>query len=131
MIFIGVYVSGMSTGFFPIDMEKLNAPLWVLFLVGAVFLVGGIMLVIGDSGSLNDFLAAIILLAMGSIGAWISFFGDSAQMSGGLFFLSREANVQLSRFLFGFGSLITFMVSIYAMRRCIRNLNNNKINQKS
>jgi hypothetical protein len=92
----------------------------VLFLVALVLTIGGVMMIAGRDSRLNDFLAAVLLLGMSSIGSWVAFFGSADGISGGLAFLPSELNVGLGRILFGLGALLCLAMAVYALRRTLR-----------
>jgi hypothetical protein len=92
----------------------------VLFLVAVVLSIGGVMMIIGRDSRLNDFLAAVLLLGMSSIGSWVAIFGSVDGISGGLVFLPSEWNVGLGRVLFGLGALLCLAMAGYAFRRALK-----------
>ena len=44
------------------------------------------------------------------VGIWVALLSDDEGFSGGLFFLSRESNVALGRWMFGLGALISLAI---------------------
>ena len=118
---IGLYVSSISTGLLPIKIDNLHAPLWVLFLCGVIFILCGVMMLIGHGSKFNNILAAIVLIIMAGIGGWIALFSTPEAISGGIPFLSETNNIILSRIVFGCGALLTFFMSMYAIRKYIKN----------
>ncbi len=99
-----------------VDESTVHAPLWVIGLCGCIFSLAGIMIVLGEHSKWNNLLAAILILSMGSVGAWVALFGASENFSGGIALLSDSANTSLARWMFGAGALICFIIALYAIR---------------
>jgi hypothetical protein len=116
-IAVGAFIVAISAGWVPVDDADVNAPLWLLALVGGIFALAGVMVLYGRDSRVNDLLAAILMAAMGIIGGWVAVYSASGDISGGVFFLPRDMNVMLGRILFGSGSLICFGVAAYAVSR--------------
>lgn len=118
---LGCFPIALGLGLLPAD-EPLSSPPWVVAGAGVAFVIAGLMIMLASHARANDFLAGVLLLIFGLIGLWVSFFSSSEGFSGGLLLLSRESNVALGRWIFGFGSLISFALSVYAFRRALRGL---------
>lgn len=116
---LGCFPIALGLGLLPAD-EPLSSPPWVVAGAGVAFVIAGLMIMLASHARANDFLAGVLLLIFGLIGLWVSFFSSSEGFSGGLLLLSRESNVALGRWIFGFGSLISFALSVYAFRRALR-----------
>jgi len=114
------YPISVALGLLSVNEADVTAPLWVLAIVGAVFVIAGIMILLADYSRANDFLAGILCLLFGIAGTWVSLFSSSEGFSGGLFFLSDAQNVTLGRWVFGFGAVTCFAISAYAFRRAAR-----------
>lgn len=112
----GLFIILAAGDIIRIDEEGLNAPRWVLALCGLVFSIAGVMIFLGQKSKWNHILAAILILSMGSVGAWVALFGASENFSGGIALLSDSANTSLARWMFGTGSLICFIIALYAIR---------------
>ena len=117
---IGLSVVAMAAGWLPVDESGVNGPMWLLGMVGGIFMLAGVMIFIGQKNRYNELLAALLMIAMGAIGGWVSVYSASSDISGGIFFLPRETNVMLGRILFGTGSLICFAMAAWAVSRFIR-----------
>jgi hypothetical protein len=115
-IVLGLYAVAIAAELLPADAAALQAPMWVIFLCGLVFLLGGAMMLIDRNSKLNALCASLLLLVMGVIGAWVALLGPAAGFSGGIPFLPHAYNVTLARWVFGLGALVSFMISIYAIR---------------
>jgi hypothetical protein len=107
----------MATGLVRVDMSTVHAPRPVLAACGLAFVIAGIMMLGGGRSKVNDLCAALLLLAMGSIGTWVALFGQSASFSGGVPLISHQSNVTVDRVVFAAGALISFALSAVAMRR--------------
>ncbi len=123
-ILLGCYPIALGLGLMPAEEADLSAPLWVVAGAGLAFVIAGLMIIFARHARANNFLAGVFLLVFGLIGLWVSLFSSSDGFSGGAFFLSRESNITLGRWLFGFGSLICFSLSVYAFRLALRGSKN-------
>jgi len=119
-IVVGLFIVAISAGWIPADNADINAPLWLLATVGGIFMLAGVMIIIGQNNRYNDLLAAVLMAGMGMIGGWVAVYSASGDISGGIFLLPSEANVMLGRILFGTGSLICFAMATWAASRFIR-----------
>ena len=61
-------------------------------------------------------LAALILIAMASVGFWIAFNGNPENISGGLPFLDQTTNGTIGKWVFGIGAVITSGVALIALK---------------
>ena len=116
-ILFGLYPIGAALGLLPIAQDGVHAPVWVLFLCGVIFAMGGCMILLGQHSRLNDLFAFVFSLAASTIGAWVALFGSSEQFSGGIPFVPYHINIMLGRILFGVGAIITLGMAAYALHR--------------
>lgn len=116
----GAFILATAAGLIPVAEEDVHAPTWVLALCGLVFLVGGLMVFAGTRSRLNSLFAAVLCCAFGAIGAWVTFFSPAESISGGLPFLAQSTNAAIGRWLFGFGTLISFGIAGIALRQFLR-----------
>lgn len=121
-LFTGMIFMLMGTGVIPFEPQAGEAPLWILTLSGGIFFTAGIMMRIGQRSAWNDLLAAVLLLLFGILGAWVAIQGEAEGFSGGIPLLGGAVNLLLARILFGSGSVICFLSSLYAFRIFIRKL---------
>lgn len=112
---LGGFLVLVACGLISDGPNQRDAPDLIVALSGTVFIIAGCMILVGRQSRLNDLLAAILCLIFGLIGAWVAIFSSSDGFSGGLPFLSSEANIKLGRIVFGLGSLICFAISGWAM----------------
>lgn len=113
---LGLLPMVVALGWISVPATSLHAPKWILALCGGIFVVAGIMLVLGSRSRANDFLAGVICLLFGIVGAWIALLGPAEGISGGLPFLSGAANAVIGRWVFGIGALLCFAIATYAFR---------------
>lgn len=119
-IALGIFLLLVASGFVPeLKPQANDAPAPIIGLSGLVFVIAGFMVFLGTQAKTNDLLAAILCLIFGVIGAWVSIGGSDQGFSGGLPFLPSEVNNKLARGAFGLGSLVCFMITIWALRRFI------------
>ena len=97
-----------------IGTNENNAPGPILIMVGFIFILVGVMIIFGKRRKLNNFLASLLTAIMGIIGGWISLYGDSSNFSGNGMLVSHITKLPLERIMFGFSSLLCFLVSVYA-----------------
>ena len=119
-IALGGFLILVACGLIEDDPSKRHAPDLIIALCGSVFLIAGIMILVGHHSRVNDLLAAILCMTFGIIGAWVAIYGASEGFSGGLPLLSDEANTSLARGAFGLGSLLCFAISGWALKRFYR-----------
>lgn len=117
---LGLYPVAIATELWPVDAAAVHAPMWVIFLCGVVFLMGGAMILIDRNAKISGLCATILFMSMGAIGAWVAVLGPSVGFSGGIPFLPNEYNVMFARWVFGCGALISFMMSAYAIRTLLK-----------
>ncbi|MBT8401906.1 MAG: hypothetical protein KJO98_15635 [Rhodothermia bacterium] len=115
MLCAGAAITGVGAQVIPVDPATVHAPYWVIVLCGLVFMAGGMAAVIGEKHPLNGVLAAIIALGLAASFAWVTLFGDSEHMSGGVWFLPQSVNDILGRILFGLGSIMGFVIGGLAL----------------
>lgn len=117
---LGGFLVLVACGLIEDDPTKRHAPDLIIALSGSVFIIAGIMILLGRQSRFNDLLAAILCMTFGIIGAWVAIYGASEGFSGGLPFISDEANTKLARGVFGLGSLSCFAISGWAFKRFYR-----------
>ena len=117
---LGGFLVLVACGLIENDPTKRHAPDLVIALSGSVFIIAGIMILVGLQSRVNDLLAAVLCMTFGIIGAWVAIYGASEGFSGGLPFISDEANTRLARGVFGLGSLSCFAISGWAFKRFYR-----------
>jgi hypothetical protein len=117
----GAFPIGIGMGVIPYDPAKLHAPSWVIVVVGAVFWLGGLLLLARDRPRAANGLAFVMLLLFSAVGAWVSLFGEEAAFSDGDDGALAGWGVTLARVMFGFGSLLCMLMALVALRRFIKN----------
>lgn len=97
-----------------------GTPDFIIALVGFSFLLASIMILVGKKERLNNFLASILIFIMGLMSGWVSLFGKSSNFSGDGALLSLITDLPVDRIMFGFGSIMSFVVSIIAFRMFLK-----------
>ena len=112
----GGYALLAASGVLPVQIAN-NTPVWVIGLVGVIFVIAGVMIFLRNYSRVLDLFAAIILASFTLIAAWITFHASSEGFSGGIPFLPSDMNVSVARFMFGLGALLCFGGFLYALKR--------------
>lgn len=69
----------------------------------------------------RSLLGGVICLSLSLIGFWIAFYGDGENIQGGIPFIAVAVNQTIARIVFGFGALISGLMSIVAFRELFDN----------
>jgi hypothetical protein len=117
---LGGFLILVACGLISDDPSQRHAPDLIIALSGSVFIIAGSMVLVGHQSRYNDLLAAILCLMFGAIGAWVAFLSPSEGFSGGLPLVSKEFNILFGRWVFGFGSIVCFAISGWALTRFFR-----------
>ena len=112
----GGYALLAASGVLPVQTAN-NTPVWVVGLVGVMFVIAGVMIFLRNYSRALDLFAAIILASFTLIAGWITFHASSEGFSGGIPFLPNDMNVSFARVMFGFGALLCFGGFLYALKR--------------
>ncbi len=115
----GGYALLAATGVLPVQTSN-DTPLWIVGLVGLMFVIAGVMIFLRNYSRTLDLFAAIILASFTLVGAWIAFYASSKGFSGGIVFLPNDMNVSLARVMFSLGALLCFGGFLYALKRFFR-----------
>ncbi|HIG75380.1 MAG TPA: hypothetical protein EYQ24_12645 [Bacteroidetes bacterium] len=116
----GLFIMGIGLEVVPVDPASVHAPMWVLVLCGAVFVLGGVGVLAHGKPEIQSAAGGTIVLVFGVVGGWVALFGEAAQFGGGFAFLSPEANVAIARGVFGLGALVCLAMFAWGTRRMIR-----------
>ncbi len=116
VIACGGYALLAASSVIPVQTAN-GTPLWVLGLVGVIFVIAGIMIFLRNYSRALDLFAAIMLASFTLISGWITFHASSEGFSGGVPFLPNDMNVSLARVMFGIGTLLCFGIFLYALKR--------------
>ena len=109
---VGVGIMLLALGAFSADEASFHAPSAVVFLCGFVFVLAAVAGAVPGRPRLQQLLGAILMGSMGAIGLWIGLWGEADGMSGGLAFLSREANARLGRVVFAAGGGLCLLIAL-------------------
>lgn len=110
----------VATGVISAGESQVNAPSWVIAVCGVVFTLAGCMILLGRHSRLNDVFAALVCFSFTAVGIWAAMFSPDEGFSNPLPILSRETNVLISRWGFGCGAILSFLIAVYAVRRAFR-----------
>ena len=112
----GGYALLAASGVLPVQPAN-NTPLWIIGLVGVIFVIAGVMIFLRNYSRALDLFAAIILASFTLVTGWITFHASPEGFSGGVPFLPNKMNVSLARVMFGLGALLCFGGFLYALKR--------------
>ncbi len=124
---VGLFLSLEGSGLTQFGKHEENAPGPIIVMAGVVFILAGIMILVGKKEKLNNLLASILIFIMGLIGGWVSLFGNSLNTSSNDMFLSYISGLPLDRIMFGFGSILCFIVSAFAFRSFLKSSSSIKL----
>ena len=127
---IGAYFMLVGLGVLPPPGGRNSKdPLWIGFIAGLVFFLGGVALLLQAAGRANasgelpadappwmriaqHLIVVAIFASFALIGSYIAIGGDPKKFSGGLPFVSGGTNVSIARVAFGIGALICWAATI-------------------
>jgi len=115
----GVAVCAAALGFLPADYLVFEAPRWVVFGAGAVFVLAGFMLLARDHRG-SESIASILLLILSAIAGWITFYAPEGTIQRAFPFIPADVNDALGRLLFGLGAVACVGMAAWALRRLFR-----------
>ena len=115
----GAFALLAASGVLPMQTAN-DTPMWVVGMIGVMFVIAGIMIFLRNHSRALDFFAAIILASFTLICGWITFFASPEGFSGGIPFLPRDMNVSFARIMFGLGTLMCFGWFLYAVKSFLR-----------
>jgi hypothetical protein len=111
----------------PLDSGAINGPPWLGFLAGAIFIAGGIALMLGTrwrTGALAAGLVALVVGAFAAIANWIAFGPGPRECAigvAGLFFAAGSgANEIACRAGFGMGALLLDGIVLWMIAHALR-----------
>lgn len=116
-IFLGLYPIAFALKIFPTDDTTGVAPMWISFLCGLGFVLGGAVVLIKRHSRINTLLATLILLILGATSIGIALFSSAEGFVGGFTALSAAQNVVLARWMFGLGAILSFLMSGYGIHQ--------------
>ena len=119
-IAFGVVPILIAIGVIEPDAGSVHAPMWVLAMCGGVFILAGIMVLLGQNSRASYFLAALLCLCFAAIGGWVALFGAAENFSGGIPFVPSKTNFSIGRITFGLGALLCLACSYLTLMKALR-----------
>lgn len=116
----GIFLCLEGSGITQLGEDKTNAPGIIIVLSGVIFILVSIMLHMGKRKKINNLLASLLIAIMGIISGWVSLFSKQSGFSGNHTWLNHVTSLPVDRILFGFGSLICFVISFIAFRMFLK-----------
>ncbi len=95
-----------------------NSERWVLLPASGVFFLAGLSLLVAVKGKWADFLGALILSGLSTLGFYAAF--GSGEIAGGIPFIPSAWNQGIGKIAFAFGACIVGAVAIWSFGRAIR-----------
>ncbi len=109
---LGLYALSLSLGWLP--AEEGGAGNWLLALVGIAFVLAGLIMLLQPGDRRADALAGLLLMAFSLVGFSIAIGMDGNPGRRG------AASMSLPQLFVGLGSLVTLLMSLWAVRRWLR-----------
>lgn len=120
---------GLSLLPVPGGPRNLHGPLWVILLVGLVFLLAGVAMFIQAAGrasatgdlpsdappwmSIVQYLLGVaVFWSFAMIGSWVAFGDGSRTFSGSFLFFDGATNASIGRIAFGIGAIIAWLCTL-------------------
>ena len=113
----GIVVGLIVSGTISVDEDAVHAPNWILALLGLLFAGSGLAVLVDPRTSLARWSAGTVVTTITIVSAWVSLFGPSEHFSGDWPFLSDDANVLVSRIVFGCVSLLGLAMIVAAAKK--------------
>ncbi|MEM7468768.1 MAG: hypothetical protein AAF387_18020 [Pseudomonadota bacterium] len=117
---LGIYSLLLAFGVLPADELELNAPMWVVGLLGSILILCSLLVLFANHGRFADLLAGTICLLFSIAGAWVSSAGSAEHFSGGIPFIPLRVNVFIARIVFFGGAVLCLVIAFIAFRRAAR-----------
>ena len=117
LVVAGIVVGIVASGTISVDEDAVHAPNWILALLGLLFAGGGLATLVDPRTSLARWSAGTVVTTITVVSAWVSLFGSSEHFSGDWPFLSDDANVLVSRIVFGCVSLLGLAMIVAAAKK--------------
>ena len=121
-MFLGLYPIAFALKLFPTGDTTGFAPMWIIFLCGLAFVIAGTVILVKRHSRVNTLLVTSILLTLGAMGVWVALFSPDEGFVGGFTALNEEQNIALARWMFGFGSIVSFITSGYGIQQFLLSL---------
>lgn len=125
----------IGLGMLPVPPRSAQGAQWIAAVAGIAFMLAGLSIAVGalhgvsETGDLPKdtgwwmrlfytVIGVTIAGALASIGSWVAFGPGPRAFGGtGMFLLSPEANAMIGRIVFGFGAVVTWLITIaFAVR---------------
>ena len=106
LLIAGIVVWLALAGAISLDEKSINAPKWVIVLIGLLFIASGLAAGAISQGSVATWSGGAVVVTMTVISGWVALFGSSAHFSGDNTFLSKSADEIVTRIIFGSVSLL-------------------------
>lgn len=109
---LGFYPLSIALGWLPTEED--GAGNWLLALVGVAFILAGLIMLLRPGDRRADALAGLLLMAFSLMGFLIAIGMDGTPGQSG------PASMSFPQLLIGLGSLVSLLMSLWAVRRWLR-----------
>jgi hypothetical protein len=127
---MGLFLLLVGFGVVPVKPRSVHGPMWLVSAGGIAFMLAGISIAVGAIHGVSAtgeipkgaswwmrmfyyVLGLTAAAALASIGTWVAFGPGPRAFSGtGMFLLSREAGETVGRIMFGFGAVLTWLITV-------------------
>lgn len=119
----GLAVIALAVGWIAAPASYFKAPRWVVGTAGAVFVLGGLLMLLPADGesTLNAFLGATMVSAFALVGSWVAFWPGERHFGGAIGTAADSMKIgvgeYLGRAVFGVGAIVLIAFAGWAWWR--------------
>ncbi len=135
---VGLYFMAVGLSVLPPPGESSpKDPLWIAFVAGLVFLLGGAGILVQAYGkasaqgelpadaprwmrAVQYLILVAIFASFALLGSYVAIGGDPQKFSGGIPFVGHGTNISIARVAFGIGAIICWLATIAAAVQGVR-----------
>jgi uncharacterized membrane protein len=114
-LILGLFVTLIATGVIHSDDASFHAPRWMFALCGALFMIAGLVMLTAQYRTTRKILVVLLIATFFIVAVWVCLFTKPDTWSGGLPFLSRNANGLIAKTAVGFGAVLLLLMLVKAV----------------
>lgn len=113
---LGLFPALATFNIGPLGIKDINGPPWMGLASGGVFIIAGLVVIVGPGKPiLSGILVLVLLAGLAAMGNWIAFGLGAGVCSGSILFWSGSMSGLACRVPFGIGALITNGIVLLAL----------------